>query len=713
MLTLYRQYWYRIAPLRPRLRSHMEIHRHHYRGKLWYVLQNHSSQEQYRFSPAAHALIARMDGRRTVQEIWELTESSLGDRAPTQDDVVQMLALLHAADALQCDITPDVEELLMRHRARSRQQWQKQLLSPLCWRIPLMDPDRVLERLLPYVRPLLGWTGATLWLAVVGMAALQAGAHWTELTHNVADRIQTAQNLFLLWLTFPLIKILHELGHALVTKAYGGEVHEMGVLLVALQPVPYVDASAASTFRSKRQRILVGAAGMIVELFIASIALFLWLNLESGVLRAVAYNVIFIAGISTVLFNANPLLRYDGYYMLMDYLEMPNLGTRAHAYMVYLCERYLFGRRDARAESATPAERVWLILYPIAAFFYRAFVLASVTLFLAGKFFFIGVLLALAGIAAGVLVPLVRMIAYLFTSPRIRSVRRRATVASALIASLALALICMPLPLRTRAEGVVWLPEHGRLRAGVDGFVERIVAQPGSFVQRGEVLIVCRDPELTARVKVLESRLAELQTRYMAQWLLDFRQAQIVKDEIVHIEEQVARAREHVAELVIRSRSDGVFEVPDAASLPGRFIRQGTPLAYVLDPKPLTARVVIPETEIELVRYHTRQVQVRPVGRPTQSFTTSVQREVPAVTEQLPSTALGSHGGGTIAVDPRDSKGIKSIEKVFQLDLTLPPDTGIDTFGGRVYVRFDHGWEPLVSRWHRQVRRLFLSKFNV
>ncbi len=548
----------------------------------------------------------------------------------------------------------------------------------------------------------------------VAIAAFQAAAHWSELTHNITDRILTPQNVILLWLLFPLVKILHELGHGLATKAYGGEVHEMGVMLAALQPLPYVDVSAASAFRSKRQRIVVGAAGMIVELFIASLALFLWLNVEPGVVRALAYNIIFIASVSTVLFNANPLLRYDGYYMLADYLEMPNLRARAHTYISYLCERYLFGCQDAVAEPALPLERFWLTLYPIVAFIYRMFVLAAIALFLAGKFFFIGVLLALAGVAGWAFVPLVKMVAYLCTSPRIHSVRRRALLASVLIlATLVGALLWAPLPLRTRAEGVIWVPEDARLRAGADGFVERIVAQPGSRVRRGDLLIVCRDAQLTSRVKVLESQLDELDTRYMAQWLLDIRQAQIIKDEIAHVQERLARARERVAELVIRSRAEGVFEVPDAANLPGRFVRQGTALGYVLDLSALTARIVVPEAEVELVRQRTRRIELRLVDRPRRTFTTIIQREVPAASEKLPSSALGSEGGGTIAVDPLDKEGVKSIEKIFQFDLALPASAGIRTFGGRVYVRFDHGWEPLGTRWYRQIRQLFLSRFYV
>ena len=681
--------WYRVAPLKPRLRSHVEIHRHRYRGHPWYVLEDHSAQRYHRFTPSVYSFIGMFDGQRSVGELWRQASASLGEDTPTQDEIIYLLAQLHAADALQCDIAPDMGELLLRHDHQLNRRWQDWLVTPLSWRLPLLDPERILVRLLPMARLLFGRAGAILWLAVVGMAAVQATAHWSDISHSVTDRILTPQNLALLWLLFPVVKILHEFGHGLATKVYGGEVHEMGVLLVALQPIPYVDASAASAFHSKRQRIVVGAAGMIVELFIGALALFLWLNIEAGVIRAMAYNVMFIAGVSTVMFNANPLLRYDGYYMLADYLEMPNLRARADAYIKFLCEFYLFGHREAAPEATTLIERVWFVGYPIAAFVYRIFALATLALFIAGKFFFIGVVLALAGITAWLLLPIARLTAYVCTNPRIRLVRRRAITASALLVfACAGAIVWAPLPLRTRAEGVIWIPDKSRLRATSDGFVERIVARPGSHVRAGEVLIICHDLQLITQARVLEFRLEELQTRYAAEWLVNPRQAQILRDEIIHVEERFARARERVDELVIRSPADGVFELPEASKLAGRFVRQGAPLGYVLDLNAFTARVVVPQAEVELVRHHTRNIEVRLVDRPNKSFSTVLKREVPAASEQLPATALGSQGGGAIAVDPLDQQGVKTIEKIFQFDLALPPSAGINTFGGRIYVRF-------------------------
>ena len=183
---------------------------------------------------------------------------------------------------------------------------------------------------------------------VVGLGMVAAVTHWSELSQNVLDRVLLPENLLMMWLVFPLSSSsATSSGTPFAVKARGGEVHEMGVMILVLTPVPYVDASAAWAFRSKWQRFAVGGAGMMVELFIASIALFLWLAVEPGMFRALLYNIMLIAGISTVIFNANPLLRFDGYYMLMDWLEIPNLRTRGTQYVVYLCEKYLFKRREA------------------------------------------------------------------------------------------------------------------------------------------------------------------------------------------------------------------------------------------------------------------------------------------------------------------------------------------------------------------------------
>ena len=712
--SLFSPSWYRVATLKPRLRSHVEIHRHTYRGELWYVLQDHASGRFQRFTPAAYLLIGLMDGKRPVQKIWEAARSRLGDDAPTQEEMIRLLSQLHAVDVMQCDVPPDTAELLKRFEKKRYGKWKQNVRNPLFMRFPLLDPERFLVRFQGLVRPFFGWPGVVLWLAVVGTAAFLAGVHWPELTENITDRVLAPHNLVLLWLTFPFLKAFHEFGHAFATKVWGGEVHEMGIMLLVLTPIPYVDASSASAFREKRKRIMVGAIGMIVEVFFAALALFVWINVEPGPIRAVVYNVMLIAGVSTLLFNGNPLLRYDAYYILGDLLEIPNLGPRGIQYMGYVVQRYLYGLRDVEPPLSTPGERTWFVIYTVASFAYRIFIYAVIVLFIASKFFVVGILLAGWAVVTMIVLPAAKSLKFLFSSPKLGRKRARAIMVSALVlASVVATVSLVPVPLCTRAEGVTWIPEDSFVRAGTDGFVDRLIAAPGTQVRPGDPLIQCSDPLLPARIRILESRLHQLEALYDTQVLTDLVQAEITGEEIKHARGQLEDARERASELTVRSTAAGTFLVPMARDLPGRFVRRGGLLGYVVDRSRVTARVVVSQSDVDFVRQHTLGVKIRLPEKIAETAPAVLRREVPAATDQLPGRALSQEGGGEIAIDPRDTLGVKAFQKVFLFDLELPGHAGLVHVGGRVYVRFDHGLEPLVWRWYRGARQLFLRRFNV
>jgi putative peptide zinc metalloprotease protein len=509
--------WHRVADLQPRLRSHVRVHRHEYRGERWYVVEDRISRRVHRFSPAAYFVIGMMNSRRSMQEIWDTASARLGEEAPTQDEVIQLLGQLHAADVMQCEVAPDVDELLRRSRRLSQRSQLAKILSPLAIRFPLLDPDRLLERTLSWYRLLFGLVGAVLWLAVVGWGVLSAAEHWGQLTLDLTHRVLAPQNLLIIGLVFPLVKALHEFGHACAVKAWGGEVHEMGIMLLVLMPVPYVDASAANAFPAKRRRVLVGAAGMVVELFIASIALFFWLQMEPGVPRAVLFNVMLIAGVSTVLFNANPLLRFDGYYMLADLIEIPNLRQRANQYLASLVQRRLFGLQIPPSDAGA-GERAWLVSFAIASFAYRVFIMFAIALFVAAEYLFIGMLLAIWALVAAFVMPVVALASFLALSPRLAGARQRAVAVTAVIVlALAGILFVLPVPAWTNAQGVVSIPEQATVRAGAEGFVARVIAPPGTQVQRGEPLVAVSDPVLEARIRLLEARKEELEARYQSE----------------------------------------------------------------------------------------------------------------------------------------------------------------------------------------------------
>ena len=712
--SLFSPSWYRVASLKPRLRSHVQIHRHVYRDELWYVFQDHASGRFQRFNPPAYLLIGLMDGERTVEEIWQAGLSRLGEEAPTQEEVIRILSQLHSADALQTDVPSDTLELFKRFEKRQGVKWKQNIRNPLAMRFSLFDPEKLLTRCLPIASPLFGWASAFIWLAVVATGVVLAGLHWPELTDNITDRILAPKNLLIVWFTFPFLKILHEFGHAFTVKKLGGEVHEVGIMFLVLTPLPYVDASSSLAFRSKWERILVGAVGIGIELFIASLALAVWVNIEPGALRSLMYNIIVMGGVSSILFNGNPLLRYDGYYILADLLEIPNLAQRGGQYMIYLAQRYLFGLHEVEPPVSTPGERAWFVIYTVLSLIYRIFIYASIVQFIAGKFLTLGLVIAMWAVVSIVGIPLYKAGKFLLSSPLLGHRRRKAVVVSLGCAAAFVAFVTLvPFPLGTVAEGVLSFPEDSFARARTEGFIEGLVAAPGSKVKRGELLATCSDPLLTARIKVLESRLQELEVQYDVNERNQRVKAQVTMEDIKQVRQELDDARTKAQELAVYSQEEGTFYVPEPQDLPGRFLKRGDVLGYVLNDHAVAARVVVYQPDVDLVRSRTYGVKVRMAERITKTLPSALIREVPAATDQLPGKAVGQEGGGGVAIDPRDQKGLKAFQKVFLFDIQVPSKGDISNVGGRVYVRFDHGSEPLAGRWYRQIRQLLLKRFNV
>jgi putative peptide zinc metalloprotease protein len=706
--------WYRVAALKPRLRSHARLHRHRYRGEVWYLLQDPVSNRVHRFTPSARLVIAAMDGKRTVENLWEMANKRLGEDAPTQDEIINLLGQLHSADLLQSDVTPDVGEVFDRGEREQKALRRRTYMNPMAVRIPLWDPDSFLDRFPKIIRLLWSRWGALLWLAVVLPALILVPMNWQELTHNFSDRVLAVNNLFLLWLVFPVIKALHEMGHASATKAGGGEVHDMGLILLVLIPVPYVEASAASVFKSKYERAVVGAAGMIVELFIAALAFYLWMLIEPGAMRSILFNVMLIAGVSTLAFNGNPLLRYDGYYILADLIEMPNLAVRSLRYWEYLVKRYLIGIADAEQPQATRGEKAWFMFYGPASSIYRVLVTVAIAIFIAGRFFVIGVILAIWAVVVMAVVPLVKGIRYLLESPALHVQRRRAiAITVGIVTTLIVFLFMVPMPFRSNAEGVIWFSDDAMVRAGTNGFVGEFLATPGSRVKKGDALIRCYDPTLEAQVRLSKARVEELEANYANEFVLDRAKANIIHDQLASEKEVYERVSERAEGLVVRAGTDGVFIAPQADNMPGRYYHKGDLLGYVVEKGQQLARVVVPQDAVDMVRLATDRVTVRSVHRADIVSEGRIVRQAPQAIEYLPSRALSTEGGGLIATDPRDQKGAKVLQRMFQFDIELPDKSDTAFYGERVYVRFTHRMEPLGLQWYRSIRLLFLSHFNI
>lgn len=712
--ALFSSNWYRLAALKPRLRGHIRIHRHAYRSQIWYVIEDRIAGKYHRFNPASYKVISLMDGRRDMQAVWDRLTVELADDTPTQDEVISLLGQLHSADLIQCDVTPDVAELFERRGKQVRKKWISRFANPISLRFPLWDPDSFLVRLVRWFKPLWGWWGVGLWLAVVLPALFLVPSHWPDLTENFSERLLTMDNLLIMAVVFPLVKALHELGHGVACKIRGGEVHEMGIMLLVFFPIPYVDASSSSAFVNKWQRMLVGAAGMLTEIFIAALAFYVWTLLEPGIARSLAYNVVILASVTTLFFNANPLLRYDGYYVLADWIESPNLGSRANKHWQYLAERYLFKVKKAEPPPATPGERRWFVGYAPLAFFYRMFVLFSIALFVAQQYLIVGVLIALWGLISSLGMPIYKGIKAILTGPQYadRGPRVRAVLAGILVGLLVLFFV-LPVPYHTTAEGVLWPPEKAILRAEANGFVDKLLAGPGDELAPGQPVLAGYNPVLLAQLQAQAAKVEELQAQYDAAWGVSPARASQLLEELRREQATQARLEDENERLTLRSGLAGRLLVQNPDDLPGRLLKKGEVVGYVQTDYVPLVRVVVPQADVDLVRLATRAVEIKLPQDLDTTWPAQVMREVPAAGKNLPSPALGMQGGGNIPLDPRDEQGTQALQSLFEFELRLPKDVPHHYLGSRVHVRFEHPPEPIGLRLGRALRRLFLSHFQV
>ena len=274
--------WTAIASLRLRLAPQLRFSRQIIRGEVWFILRDPLSGRHFRVTSEAHMVLELFDGSRTLEQVYRLAGDRLAQQMPSQQEVADLVLQLHGSDLLRGMPSRDSRELAVRAAAARRARVMRMLKSPLAIRVPLINPDRFLERMRSIGRVLFSPIGFAAWLLAIGWTTIEAGANWGELTGNVMERVLTADNLPLLTLAFVLSKLVHEFGHGLAVKRWGGEVNEMGITLLVFMPVPYVEASSSATFPSKWQRVAVGAAGMYLELLLAAAAMFVWLHLERG-----------------------------------------------------------------------------------------------------------------------------------------------------------------------------------------------------------------------------------------------------------------------------------------------------------------------------------------------------------------------------------------------------------------------------------------------
>jgi putative peptide zinc metalloprotease protein len=713
MPPLFSPHWYRVRQLLPALKTHASISRHDYRGEIWHVVSDKSSGRQHRFNQAAWQFIGLMDGKHSVSALWDQLNNKLGDDAPTQDDIINILAQLHAADLLLCDITPALGELFTRSEKRDKAKRHSRWKNPLAMRFPLWDANSFLDRSWPAIAPLLSRNALKLSMVSIVLAMLLALSHWSSIQSAVVNQGLQAYSLGLMLIAYIVMKALHELGHAYAVKREGGEVHEVGITLLMLLPLPYVDASASASFRQRRHRMLVAAMGIIVELQLSAFALFLWLAVEPGIVSDLALNIMLVGGVSTLLFNGNPLLRYDAYYVLSDLLGIPNLAQRGNRYIGFLLQRYVFGLTTAKSPVSAPGEAPWLAGYSILSFCYRTALMLGIAVYLAGQYFVLGVVLALWALAHQMLLPLIKHSAFLFSAQLAPKRARALGVTTTVCASLAVLIFALPLPSNTQYQGVVWLPGDKRINSDVDAFVARVLAQPGQQVVKDQPLLQLQEPALSSEAERRRARVDELRAELNANRHSDKVKAAALRASLQSAEAELQHAKNKVAALLIKSPANGEFVLAGADDLTGQYVRQGELIAYVLDEALSNTQVPVTQDDMDRLQQGIEAVEVRLASNLQEVLPARVIRSTPQASRQLPSAALSTSGGGLIATDPADESNLRSLETLFQFELELPLAVSEAKLGTRVYVRFKHQSEPLASQLYRRIRQLFLRQFHV
>ncbi len=741
--------WHRVASLRPRLKPGLRLERQCVRGQRWHVLLDEPTGRSARLNPAAYAIAARLDGQRTLGQLWALLESHTppDQDPPSQDELILTVRQLHQSRLLSFDEQADFGALaqassaspqplsMTADAARAGPPWWSRLWA---WRLPLFDPSPWLARCDPLAHALFSRTGLTLWLAAMLMMALGLVLQGPRLWLEATTWLGQPRLLWMAALAYPVMKALHEASHALAVRRWGGRVPEAGITLMMLMPVPYVDASAASAFPRASQRMAVSAAGIMAELALAALGFGLWCLTEEGWAHELGLVVWFMGAVSTVLFNANPLQRLDGYHVMADACQLPNLALRSRQWWQGRWQHWLSGTLLPADEARqglllAPGERPWLIGYAPLAWLYMLGLGWMLSLSLGHWSAPLGLAVALAWGLTWLVWPAARWLRQGWRSVLAASAEggtgaRRGGRRLAAVLLLGLALLAVPWPDATVVRGVVWPGEQALVRTGVDGFIDTLHVQDGQAVQPGQLLLTLRNPKLQADQAQREAQLAQAEQDQFTAMNTDAGRAGQAGAEITRLQADVQRLQAQQEALTVRAGRAGRVVLPHQADLAGRYVRQGELLGHVLNDEPGSLKIAVREADAPDVGQAShgspgaaapRSVSVRLASQSASSasLTGQLWRDAQGATEQLPTAALSTAMGGDILTAPDDTEHRRALRPVVLMDIRLQPDADDPArealrLGERAWVRIDRGWSPPMAQLARWMRHRAAEVFN-
>ncbi len=701
--------------LRPRLRDGLRFAVQEQGGRRVCVIEDPASSRFHRVGLAEYRFIRALDGTLPVAGLLARLARE-GGEAFTEGEALQILAWLKSQNLLAIESArggPSNRE----HAERALQSAVK-WLNPLICKLPLFRPDRFFNRAEPLLRPALGGGGFVVWLIVVLGGAAQVGMNWPRFAAD-SDAFLARDNWLWLFVAWAGLKVAHEFGHGVFCKHFGAAVREAGLIFVLFVPMGYVDATASLGLASRGRRMMVSAAGLYVEFFLAGLAAIVWTHTSPGTLHTLAHDVVVTGTVLTLFFNANPLMRFDGYYLLSDLLDLPNLATRGRSWMQRALAWLLLGGKAARP--LWPATReAWIVaIYGMTAWLWQWLILAG--LLLAASVALRGGGLLLAVLAAGlwVALPFGRFCGSLAGAIH-SGAGRWSTLALRTAALLALggAVFFVPWHRAVSSAGVVEMAEMQVLRAECSGFVVRELVGDGETVAAGQLLVELQNDEAAAELAGRRIALAQQELRArLAYTREDVAAFQSEEAKCESLRKEIAERAQFLRTLEIRAPFAGRVTGLRLGRLHGVFFSPGEEVLRLGHADGSEVKVAVSERDAPHFRAaldQTLRVRIEGRGAVLKGRLTRVEARA---TREPVHAALTALAGGPLALR-RAAEGTASGDAQPTYELAEPHFTAIVDLadgaglapGERARVRFRSGrsatlWSELQAALAVWVRR--------
>lgn len=678
--------------VRVRLREDLIFRPQRSAGKSIYTVEDPLRSKFYRLGRREYLLVARFDGHRSVGEaLREANEAATESEALSESEAVGLLqwAYQNGLLAVPAGAASDVSRASQARRSRPSLNW-----NPIYIRVPLGNPEPFLSRLYPYAAWLYSRPATVIGMMLIVVAVFQLAVQWDRFLVSIHGIFSPSGqvSLFVCWTA---LKLLHEISHGLVCKRYGGSVREAGVLFVLFVPLAFVDVTRSWRFRSKWQRIHTAAAGMQLELLVAAVAAILWSRTESGILNQACANVVVMASVTTVLFNANPLMRFDGYYIFTDLLELPNLYSNGQAWLRSAAGRLFLGW-SSPGRTVVSGNVLVVRTYAVLTFLWRLTVYGGMIVAAAVLWKGAGIVLAATGVLAWIALPLARLIALLVYGEGGRRPDRRrfAIVSAATAAAAALLLVAVPWPGVPRAAAIVQYDRPSVVRVPTGGFVEEILVPSGGWVAADAPLAVLRNDELHRDYAELELKLRASQLRSRAfRGRHETAKLNAELEESAALGKQLAELHTQLDALTIRAPQAGQVVTRGVENLIGTYMHQGDMLLELGNDTCKSIQFCVPQ--VELSHYEAAVGKTVFVSCAGDSRLACRLKSInPRATTTPPVLALCTHFGGGLVVRHVDRQVSDPRARNSTLELLEPHFTGTIELS------------ELQSRWLRTGQRM-------